>query len=104
MNTITVLLHTFAAKIPIGGDDGVKNIPTPKANDVLTGVLTTVYFVAGVTAVIAIIIGGIMYATSQGDSSKVQQAKNMILYAVIGLVFVIMAFLITQFVITRVNA
>lgn len=104
MNTITVLLHTLAAKISVGEGGEVKNVPKLEAGNVLTGVLTTVYFVAGVTAVIAIIIGGIMYATSQGDSSKVQQAKNMILYAVIGLVFVIMAFLITQFVITRVNA
>lgn len=104
MNTLTALLYTFSAKISIGSGGDVKNVPKLEANNVLTGVLTTVYYVAGITAVIVIIVGGIMYATSQGDSGKVQQAKNMILYAVIGLIFVIMAFLITQFVITRVNA
>ena len=40
---------------------------------------------AGV-AVIMIVIGGIRYATSAGDSSKVTAAKNTILYSVIGLV------------------
>lgn len=76
-------------------------IPEVDANDVVKGVLNTVYFIAGAAAIIIIIIGGILYATSEGDSSKVQTAKNAILYAVVGLIVVMMAFVITGFVIGR---
>jgi hypothetical protein len=48
-----------------------------------------------------IVIGGIKFATSAGDSSGVSSAKNTILYAVIGLVVALMAsgivLLVTQY-------
>lgn len=73
-------------------------IPEVKANSVLEGVLNTVYFIAGIAAVIVLVIAGILYATSAGDAAKVKQAKDAILYAVVGLVVVIMAFTITGFI------
>lgn len=63
--------------------------------------LNIAYFVAGIIAVITIIIGGITYATSGGDSGKVSKAKNMIIYSVAGLVVILVAFAITSFVIGR---
>lgn len=80
-------------------DAGKAGIPKVGANDALQGILTTVYIVAGFTAVIVIILGGIFYAISQGDQSKVKFAKDTILYAFIGLVVIMMAFLITNFII-----
>ena len=49
-----------------------------------------------------IIIGGIKYVTSNGDSSGVTSAKNTILYAVVGLVVAVMAYTIVNFVLTNV--
>jgi len=77
------------------------NIPTTSAEVVLNTALNSVYMVAGIVAVIVIIIAGYMYVTSQGDSAAVTKAKNAILYAVIGLVVIILAFSITWFVIGR---
>ncbi len=68
----------------------------------IEGILMTVYFWAGIVAVLVIIIGGIRYVASNGDASGVKSAKDTILYAVIGLVVVIMATAITGFVIDRV--
>lgn len=76
-------------------------IPQVDADSVVQGVLNTVYFIAGAASIIIIIIGGILYATSEGDPSKVKRAKDTILYAVVGLVVVMMAFVITGFVIGR---
>ncbi|MGB4762544.1 MAG: pilin [Candidatus Saccharimonas sp.] len=42
--------------------------------------------VLGGIAVIMIVIGGIKFATSQGDSSQIASAKKTILFSVIGLV------------------
>lgn len=77
---------------------GVEKI---NANSVVTGVLNTVYFAAGVTAVIVIIISGMFYIISQGDASKIKRAKDGVLYAVVGLVIVLMAFILTNYVIGR---
>jgi Type IV secretion system pilin len=58
-------------------------------------------FVTGVAAVIVIIIGGFQYITSAGDSTKVAKAKDMIIYAAVGLVIVAAARTIIMFVISR---
>lgn len=79
-------------------EDGAKTI---QGNDVAQ-LLMYVYMLAGIVAIIVIIIGGIRYATSAGDSSSVQSAKNTVQYAVVGLVVVIMAAAITDFVIKNV--
>lgn len=57
--------------------------------------------VVGVVSVIMIIIGGLKYITSSGDSNNVTSAKNTILYAIIGLVVVALAQFIVQFVLAK---
>lgn len=56
-------------------------------------------YVLGAIAVIMIIVGGIRYATSTGDSSRIKAAKDTIMYSVIGLVVAILAFAIVNFVV-----
>ncbi len=94
MNAILYL----AAKIPAGSDSG---IPKVEASDALDGILTVVYMVAGIIAVIVIIISGIFYSISQGDASKIKRAKDGILYGVVGLVIIMLAFVLTNFIIGR---
>ena len=88
------LITQFAAKqintLDGGGDDLVGSV---------TGILNAVIAVLGIVAVIVIIIGGVSYMTSSGDSSKVKKAKDTILYGVIGLIIVALSFAIVNFVI-----
>lgn len=80
------------------------NIPKVEANAVtLAGVLGWVYMIIGILAVVFIIIGGLRYVLSNGESSKLAQAKNTIMYAIIGLVLVILAYAITQFIVQVVD-
>ncbi len=58
--------------------------------------------VVGIIAVIMIIIGGIRFVVSNGDSNKVTTAKNTIMYALIGLVLVAMAQVIVKFVLSNI--
>ena len=93
------LLVQLAVKLTAGDGDGEVNIPhTTSADQILINGLNLLYFVAGLVAVIVIVVAGITYATSSGDSGKVTKAKNMILYAVVGLVIVLTAFTVTNFV------
>ena len=57
--------------------------------------------VVGIAAVVMIIIGGLRYVTSNGDSGQVGNAKNTILYAVVGLVVVALAQVIVRFVVAK---
>jgi hypothetical protein len=76
-------------------------VPEIAAGDLLQNGINLVYYIAGIAAVIVIIIAGITYATSMGDSSRITRAKNMILYSVIGLGILFAAFAITNFVLDR---
>lgn len=72
----------------------------------LDGIVATVInvmsMIVGIIAVIMIIIGGIKYVTSSGDSNNVNSAKNTILYAIVGLIVVALAQVIVRFVLDRV--
>lgn len=57
-------------------------------------------FIIGAISVIMLIIGGIRYVVSGGDSGAVTSAKNTILYAVVGIVVAILAYAMVNFVIT----
>lgn len=71
------------------GDDGV-----------FKQITNVVLYIVGVIAVIMLIIGGIKYVVSGGDAKKVTDAKNTVLYAIIGLIIAFLAFAIVNFVIT----
>lgn len=66
--------------------------------DGIETITSMLLFAVGVIAVIAIIIGGIRYTTANGDQGHVTQAKNTIMYAVIGLIVALVSFAIIQFV------
>ncbi|MBQ3464728.1 hypothetical protein IJH15_00690 [Candidatus Saccharibacteria bacterium] len=63
-------------------------------------VTNTILYIVGIIAVVMLIIGGIKYVISGGDSKKVTDAKNTVLYAIIGLVIAFLAFAIVNFVIS----
>lgn len=54
--------------------------------------------VLGIVAVLVIVVGGLMYTTSGGDMAKVNKAKEVIKYAIIGLVVALLAWAIVNFV------
>ena len=70
--------------------------------NVLQVIINVVLGVIAFIAVVMIIMGGIQYTTSSGDTAKVTKAKNTILYGVIGLVIALLAFAIVNFVILNV--
>jgi len=64
-------------------------------------VVNILFFVLGAIAVVMIIIGGIKFTVSNGDSSAITSAKNTILYAIVGLVVALLAYAIVRFVINQ---
>ena len=100
----------MAAKCPDGTLHAGKDKPIAECNlpdaevgetditTIISNVINVVIGLVGVVAVIVMILGGITFITSQGDSAKVTKAKNTILYGVVGLVVAMLAFAIVNFV------
>ena len=81
------------------GPDGSKRVCT--FGDRVQQVINVLLFIIGAVAVIMIIIGGIKYVLSNGDSSQITSAKNTIMYAVIGLIVALLAYAIVNFVVVQ---
>jgi len=75
-----------------------------KLNNIIRLVINIFSLIVGVVSIIMIIIGGLRYITSGGESSNISSAKNTIIYAIIGLVIVALAQFIVHFVLGRVTA
>ncbi|MDB5186480.1 MAG: rane protein [Candidatus Saccharibacteria bacterium] len=86
------------------GDCSAGGEATSRVNGIVTTIINIFSVVVGIIAVIMIIIGGLKYITSGGDSGNVTGAKNTILYAIIGLVIVALAQIIVRFVLAKVSA
>jgi hypothetical protein len=82
-----------------GGD--CKQDAGPQIDNIVKNALNIFSIIIGIVAVLMILIGGLKYITSAGDSNSINSAKNTILYAIIGLVIAAFAQLLVQFVLGR---
>ena len=73
------------------------------ARGVFTRITNTVLYAVGIISVIMLIYGGLRYVVSGGDSKKVTDAKNTIIYAIIGLIVSILSYAIVNFVINAIG-
>ncbi len=73
------------------------------SNGVFTRITNTVLYAVGIISVIMLIYGGLRYVVSGGDSKKVTDAKNTIIYAIIGLIVAILSYAIVNFVINAIG-
>ncbi len=89
------------ANLEIGGGGCETGDPQGKVNNMISTIINIFSVIVGVIAVIMIIIGGLKYITSSGDSNNITSAKNTILYAIIGLVVVALAQFIVKFVLSK---
>lgn len=93
----TVIVNTAKIVLGIQGNDWKQDSLTTGA--AVMEAFNYAYTIAGLVAVVFIIKGGVEYVISRGDPSKIQKATREIIYAVIGLVIVLLAAVITTFVI-----
>ena len=71
-------------------------------NGVFSRITNTVLLIVGLISVIMLVYGGLRYILSGGASKKVTDAKNTILYAIIGLIISMLAYAIVHFVLNSV--
>ncbi len=108
--SMTVMLAILAVPVVVfaqpsaSGFQGVDTISGIAGGEDLAGVISTIINIflglAGLIAAIYLILGGVSYITSRGDSDKAEDAKNTILFAIIGLIVIGLSAVITNFVIS----
>ena len=89
-------LYILAALIDVGPGSGQVNIPKTDPTVVWGNILNTTYFFAGVVAVFVIIYAGMRYILARGKEENIIKAKNTIIYAISGLIVILLAFVITN--------
>ena len=104
----TLVADSASAQLNLeSGINSAKGTGTPDSvtedDGLIKKVVNLLLWAIGIISVIMIIIGGIRYATSNGDSNQVTAAKNTIMYAVIGLVIAIFAYAIVNFVFVQIT-
>jgi hypothetical protein len=96
------------AQFKIPGQGGSEEVVTPKGipsgglDDVGGGLLTVGYeylfYLAIFLAIIFLLFSGIQMITSGGDAIKLAAARRRLIYAIVGLVIVLLAFWIVSIV------
>ena len=82
--------------------DGKNDATTDNAVlKLLKNVTNILAYLAGVLAVIFVMLGGFKYITSGGDSQKAASGRQTLMYALVGLVVVIFSWQLILFVLSK---
>ncbi len=90
----------LATSVQVAKAQSAPNIPNPTGStsfgQILFTVINGLLIFAGAIAVLFLIVGGFRYVVSTGNPDSVEGAKKTILYAILGLVVIMIAFLIVN--------
>ncbi len=73
-------------------------LTNPSLPDVVGGIINSVLGILGTVFLVLIIYAGFTWMTAGGNEEKIQKAQKIIRNSTIGLLVVVLAFAITQFV------
>jgi hypothetical protein len=95
--------NSSAAQQVSGGINETSATPATACNDsgvqnAISQAVQILSLVVGIAAIIVIVLSGFKYITSGGDSAKVGNAKNTLIYALVGVAVAALAQLLVHFV------
>lgn len=74
------------------------NFATGDLEAIIKNILGWVLVLAAMIAVIYLVYGGILYITAGGDAEKATKGRTALINAIIGIIIIVLAFTILQFV------
>lgn len=83
---------------PFSGAKGIAGATS--AQDLITRIINTMLFLAGILAVIFIIVGGYLYITSRGNEAQAKKGAAALTYSVIGLILVVLSYVLVNVVVS----
>ena len=110
LGVITLQLHALPAladsaqsELQSGANAAGGGASSPSINSIVATVVNILSGIVGVVAVVMIVIAGFKYVTSGGDEGGIRSAKNTLVYAIVGLVIVVLAQSIVAFVLNKIG-
>lgn len=91
------------AEAPVLVDPLNLNTDAP-IEDLVSRVIKAFLGIVGIIALVLFLYGGILWLTSAGNSSKVEEGRNVFVWAVLGLVVIFSSYVIVNFVFDRLTA
>lgn len=71
---------------------------------VIAIIINIAFALAGLVAVVFLIMGGYSYVTAGGNPEQIEMAKARIVNSIIGMVVILVSYLIVQFIMTQIGA
>lgn len=103
--TLTVLSQIAHAQFIDDAQDGISGIDNGgspgSVPEILQNIVNLLLYLVGAVSLIMLIIGGVRFVVSSGDAQAAANARNTILYSIIGLVVAIAAYGIVNWVLGR---
>jgi len=97
--TSLLLLPVIASAAGFGTVTPFAGTSTGTLIQAIMNIVNALLTLAAVIAVIFVIIGGVRYITSQGDDDAQVEARNTIIYAIIGVVVIALSAVIINYII-----
>lgn len=95
------MLGKIIAAIPIDVPSDVTEHSFSSKGSLANAIISTLFYFIGALSVIMIIVGALIYIFSAGSQKRIEQAKNTIVYAVVGLIVAVLGYAIINFVIGK---
>jgi hypothetical protein len=93
MKELALIINGTSIPVPNGipsGGFGTSGI------NIIQIALTILFVLAVIAALAFVIYAGIQWAVSGGDKQKIQSARNRLMYAIIGLIIIVLSFFIVN--------
>lgn len=102
--SILILPLAASAQLDLGldtaADVGLGDKPLKES---INSIIQIALSFLGILAVVIILWGGFIWMTAAGDEGKVDKAKKLIISGIVGIVIILSAYIIANFVITAVG-
>ena len=85
----------------LGAGSACNSNNTVQINNTLGTIINIFSAIVGLVAVIMIIVAGLQFITASGNAQNIAKARSTLLYAIVGLVIVVLAQVIVHFIITQ---
>lgn len=76
------------------------NLPTARFEATFPAVAQAVFGISFLLSIIFVALGGLKYATSNGDPQGIEKAKNTIIYALVGMAVSMSAYVLVGLVVS----
>lgn len=94
---------TGQVEFSVGSQTGNHDCGGSGVTNVISAAVTILSIVIGAAAIIMILVSGMRYITSGGDSNKISTAKTTLIYALVGVIIAALAQALVHFVLYHAN-